>query len=461
MRRGARVRWRNAGIPVRADDARQEASGTRYEEPWADEVGNPFTSTPHTSSCPPCLRGAKGDVRTGLEAHAPNDDDRERYLSVVATARNDDHGGNLLGRMRLFIEGLLAQCARFELPAELVLVDWNPPEGRPGLADALPWVAMARAAVESSAASGQPAAARVGQRNASPWCDVRVVEVPPHLHRRFRHAEALPLFQMIGKNAGIRRARTPFVLATNIDILFSNELMAFLALRRLDASRMYRIDRCDAAADVPVEGVTIDERLRFCETHLLRRATCEGTIDVRTNEFHRIYWDATWRVRLLEALQDCRLVPVVTRKRLHLNACGDFTLLHCDAWASLRGYPEFETYSMHLDSVLCTAAHFAGARERVLRDPMRIYHVEHGTGSGWTPEGHAKLNERLAKAGIPQLGHDEFHKWAVRMRRERKPMIFNEEDWGLAGEDLVERRPLDAGQAEPNAAAHQARTLAA
>ena len=33
---------------------------------------------------------------------------------------------------------------------------------------------------------------------------------------------------MIAKNAGIRRARGQFVLATNIDIIFSNELVGFL-----------------------------------------------------------------------------------------------------------------------------------------------------------------------------------------------------------------------------------------
>jgi len=41
------------------------------------------------------------------------------------------------------------------------------------------------------------------------------------------------LYQMIAKNAGIRRARGEYVLATNIDILFSSELACFFAARRL------------------------------------------------------------------------------------------------------------------------------------------------------------------------------------------------------------------------------------
>ena len=40
------------------------------------------------------------------------------YLSVVVTARNDDHGGNLLGRMQIFVDGWLAQARRYRIPSE-------------------------------------------------------------------------------------------------------------------------------------------------------------------------------------------------------------------------------------------------------------------------------------------------------------------------------------------------------
>ena len=61
------------------------------------------------------------------------------YLSVVATARNDDHGANLLRRVQTFLNALIAQTERRKLPLELVLVDWNPPAGRPPLAEVLQW----------------------------------------------------------------------------------------------------------------------------------------------------------------------------------------------------------------------------------------------------------------------------------------------------------------------------------
>ena len=177
------------------------------------------------------------------------------YLSLVVTARNDDHGGNLLHRMQIFVSGWINQATRYGIPSELVLVEWNPPPDRPSLADALDWPA-----------------------DLGP-CQVRVIEVPAELHRRLAHAEALPLYQMLAKNVGIRRARGEYVLATNIDILFSSELACFFAARRLQHGRMYRIDRHDAMSEVPI-GATIEEQLEYCKSHLIRVNLREGTYNV-------------------------------------------------------------------------------------------------------------------------------------------------------------------------------------
>src|SRR3984893_17987121 len=60
-------------------------------------------------------------------------------LSIVATTRNDDHGGNQLARTQLFVDGLAEQSLRFKLPIELLMVEWNPPVDKPPLAEALSW----------------------------------------------------------------------------------------------------------------------------------------------------------------------------------------------------------------------------------------------------------------------------------------------------------------------------------
>src|SRR5215831_17249706 len=99
--------------------------------------------------------------------------DTRPYLSVVVAARNDDHGGNLLGRMQTFVNAFISQCKRHGLDAELLFVEWNPPGDRQPLARSLQW-----------------------PLDRGP-CRVRIITVPESLHRRYKNAEALPLYQMI------------------------------------------------------------------------------------------------------------------------------------------------------------------------------------------------------------------------------------------------------------------------
>jgi hypothetical protein len=565
------------------------------------------------------------------------------YLSLVVTARNDDHGGNLLGRMQIFVNGWIAQARRHNLSSELIIVEWNPPAGAKKLRDALQW-----------------------PQDFGP-CVVRLIEVPPELHQQYQNATALPLYQMIAKNVGIRRARGRFILATNIDILFSDELVAFLAERQLDVNRSYRTDRYDAMSDVPA-GASLEAQLEYCRTHLLRINAREGTFPIRPDGrrapakvdiapadsnfsfgpgwypperypggkvFRWIDNEATLelglpanssttlrlelepgpgmgdrsmglqvfdgaerilddvvarrtvvRVHLLHftsaprivrlcvsgggdpvehdpRILNCRVlscvlegaqemsraskpqqasavattqragigrhlvtlwsriqalirkvaesgplmtitIPVspaarraaafyvvrggltgllrnamgrLTRRKhwrsatsrgaleqvalkplrqmvfLHTNACGDFTLAAREHWFDLRGYPEFDQFSMNIDSVFCYALHHGGAAEEVLPDPMRIYHIEHGTGSGWTPEGQAALFERIKAKGLSFVSFDDVAGWASQMRRLNCPIIFNHENWGLADFDLPEHKPRPATQPEIRCAA--------
>ena len=539
-------------------------------------------------------------------------DDTKPYLSVVVAARNDDHGGNLLRRLQTFVAGLIGQVKRHQLPVELLIIEWNPPADRPRLADVVQWPA---------------------DRG---LCEVRLIEVAPELHARYRHSASLPLYQMIAKNAGIRRARGEFILSTNLDILFSDELFRFLAQRKLERGKLYRIDRHDVEADVPVDS-GVDEQLAYCRTHMLRVNAREGTFPVtpeglrrpslvdvtppgsgvflgpgwfqpeqhsgrvfrwagqdaevvaepqsadarslvfdlepgpgtaykpfaleafsvdgakigeiriegrclvrfqltiqpgRSQKFllhvrdggHRIasdprilnfrIWWCGWgsavaggltlqverasavspqRIRNLTATVGrvaaaivilCRggvhsspgarvglpfprrwlerlqprleadgisfganraALPIAAPAFLHTNACGDFTLMAREHWFDLRGYPEFDVFSMNLDSVLCYAAHHGGAREEILSEPMRIYHIEHA--SGWSPDQQARLFERMTQNGVAWLDNQEVLGWAAQMERWNAPMIFNHENWGLADLELSESViPTTTGQ---------------
>ena len=82
----------------------------------------------------------------------------EPYISVVVAARNDNHGGNMLGRMQAFLDSWIVQSERCGLPSEIVVGEWNPPASSPRLIDAL----------------------RLPEQPGR--CAVRFVEVSPELH---------------------------------------------------------------------------------------------------------------------------------------------------------------------------------------------------------------------------------------------------------------------------------------
>jgi hypothetical protein len=168
-------------------------------------------------------------------------------LSVVAVTRNDNHGGDLRARMQQFVGGFIEQCKRHQLQAELILVEWNPPSDQPALEHALNWPDDFGPAT------------------------VRIVTVPASLHAKFDHAASLPLFQMIGKNVGIRRAQGQHVLATNVDVLFNDALICYLR-DRLEPRVVLRIDRYDVPRDLvanaPFDDVMADCSARFFQVNM-------------------------------------------------------------------------------------------------------------------------------------------------------------------------------------------------
>ena len=144
-------------------------------------------------------------------------------VSFVVGSRNDDHGGDPRRRTELFVHGLAALAARVGLAAELVIVEWNPPPRRIATRDALAW-----------------------PRGPGPLA-IRCVDGAARGTSRIANADRLAFFQMIAKNVGIRRARGEFVVATNIDLLFSEELIWFLERTAPFQAQGFRTRTIDAS----------------------------------------------------------------------------------------------------------------------------------------------------------------------------------------------------------------------
>jgi hypothetical protein len=347
------------------------------------------------------------------------------YLSAVVATRNDSHGGNSNERLRFAMSHFLASAKKHGVSAEYIVVDWNPPPKKPLMEEVIRgWKLPAEGAA------------------------VRVVTVPPSLHNEVGGAKALSFYQMIAKNVGIRRAQGEFILATNIDVLLSEALWKKLKERRFSSRRMYRSDRVDVESSVLSKNpAALEEHKLFWATTRIHRRTSTLSLklglpmkmlEIYVSRPNNRRKELRERIRLW--LRKLRLPsPFRFRYLLHTNACGDFTLLHTNAWKDLHGYPEFPVFSFHLDSILCLQAHENGYREKVVPFPGVHFHIDHG--HGWTPETGEALFKKLKRKKIPTLLLD-YQEYEEICRTLPVPILFNPPDWGFGDTKISDTRVL-------------------
>ena len=343
------------------------------------------------------------------------------YLSIVVPSRNDDHGGNTLRRMQIFFSGLLEQLEKYRIDSELILVDWNPPTDRPLLKDAIKWPDSLK------------------------YCTIRGYVVPPSIHQRYKYWDKIPFHFSAANNCGIKRARGEFILPAGIDLLYSDDLMSYIAAKDLKRDERYRTDRCDVDRNV-VQYDTLKEQLDYCQNNII-------LVKARPTQ-------APWWIRWTR-----NDLP-----NLHTSAAGDFQLMSRHYWHLLRGFREADIGNASVDGLFCFMAYAAGVKEVILNEPMRLYHIDHDDKhsdrtkrvrlpfENWLsfPFLPAWLNNKIAALyrrllllfgyklksyvydGVPTLGFLEYRKMARDMVAGKRPYILNDENWGLGREALEE-----------------------
>lgn len=334
------------------------------------------------------------------------------YLSIIVYSRNDDHGGNYYRRFCASINGILLQAERHHLRSELILVEWNPPPDTPLLKDVFPWPKY------------------------SSFCSVRGIVVSASIHARYDFSDKIPIHMTAAFNAGIRRARGEFILSTTPDILFSDELIEFLASEELDKGAMYGIDRPDVKKEVTLLS-TLEQQLSYCQQNI-----------IVINPVGSCYFGS-------------KEAPTLDK-----HGCGDFTILSKERWHWLHGFPETDIVSLYADSILSYMAYLSGAREIILSEPMRIYHIDHiarrievkskpftflvriRTRFNW-PGWFVNIlrypvsriigpKSILDNMKVPHLSDTQYRNIVSDMISGKRPYIFNDENWGLAKESLEE-----------------------
>lgn len=255
------------------------------------------------------------------------------YLSFVIVGRNDDYGVNFMSRLNTFVRSLDRQVKNFPGLFELIIVEWNPLGDRPGLDKTI---------------------------DPPKNLHTRIITVPADVHDTIGHSK--PVLEYYGKNVGIRRANGKFVLATNPDIIFTDELIEELAKQNLDPANVYRTDRYDFISD----GITSVEPENYVRYALDRTFYC-------CLEHKSVPTEVTFG-RSLDSL------PVSVKHNLivHTNASGDFILAAKEAFFQVNGMWESVSKIYHNDSLSYIRLMFLGQRiQKVFTSPKCIFHQHH------------------------------------------------------------------------------------
>lgn len=334
------------------------------------------------------------------------------YLSLVACSRNDNHGGDMYKRMNIFVRGLIHQTRKYKLPVELIMVEWNPPEDKPLLHEILP-----------KPEAGDPLV-------------IRYIVVSKTLHETFEYHHLMPLFQMIAKNVGIRRATADYVLCTNVDLLFSDLMFEWLAGRPLEPDSFYRANRCDVPKDIK-EDQSIPDMLAYCEANILKRAGKNALFPHFSNTTG-VLFRQKWLFGYLSIMGKISAAwhgkKKILWRSLDTDACGDFTLMSKAAWEDIEGYAELESYSIHIDSLGVYAAAARDYKQVILPHELCTFHISHK--GGWEFED--PIQRLTFSSRRPMLEWHDVETAGQYIIENQLRLGINKPDWGLMNEDLEE-----------------------
>ncbi|MGE0392404.1 MAG: hypothetical protein AB7I25_01440 [Vicinamibacterales bacterium] len=198
------------------------------------------------------------------------------YVSLLLTGRNDGYGVDFNDRFLRTLEFNVRELRARQIPFEVVLIEWAPPEDRPLLADLV--------------SEQLPGVSDVLTTYVVDAQYQEAMSQNPHLW----------YLEFVAKNVGLRRVRGEFVLSTNADVYVSRGILDALAARTLRPATLYR-------------ALRVDVKLGVDHTH--------------------VGWD------LLEDERN-QLTGQPMRPPLFPGGTGDFLLLDRDTFLKVKGFNE-------------------------------------------------------------------------------------------------------------------------
>ena len=171
-----------------------------------------------------------GGVNAYLGLRLQPNRDRPQIAAVVV-GRNDDYMSDFAARLHATLEWNIRY-----LISEVIFVEWNPPPDRELLSTEL----------------------------TKRFPCLRAYVVPPEIHQAICLNPHVPLLEYHAKNVGIRRAQSPWIMATNADAALGLDTISRLLAAELDQNTAWTAERVDIAwREDEQQSLDLIESLRY------------------------------------------------------------------------------------------------------------------------------------------------------------------------------------------------------
>jgi len=125
---------------------------------------------------------------------------------------------------------------------------------------------------------------------------------------------------------------------------------------------------------------------------------------------------------------------ILFEKKLHTNACGDFTMIDKKSFYKMNGYYEFDGFSWHIDSLLLFKAHYYFNLNFInLKFPM--YHINHEPGKSYSENKKISIN-KIKKTKLDFINDEKLLNIINKYKKKKMYKDDKNKAWGLAQKEL-------------------------